>query len=147
MEKLRRVVVSQQVFPATLRALEAAGVQPIANTSGRTLSASEVLRRVRDNDADALMAFMTDSVDGDFLDAAPSLRVIGVAAKGLDNFDHAACRERGVVLTRCEDHLTAPTAELAVALLLAASRRLREGHDAVASAPAGARADSTCHYM
>ena len=132
-----RCVITQKVFPATLRALEAAGVQAIANTSGCTLSGSEVLKRVRDNDADALFAFMTDSVDGDFLDSAPSLRVVGVAAKGLDNFDHAACCERDVTLTRCEDHLTAPTAELAIALLLAASRRLQEGHEAVTAAPAG----------
>ena len=45
-------------------------------------------------------------------------------AVGYDNVDVAACRERGVVVTNTPDVLTNATAELAVALMLAAARRL-----------------------
>ena len=47
-------------------------------------------------------------------------------AVGYDNVDVAACRERGVVVTNTPDVLTNATAELAVALMLAAARRLGE---------------------
>ena len=47
-------------------------------------------------------------------------------AVGYDNVDVTACRERGVIVTNTPDVLTNATAELAVALMLAAARRLGE---------------------
>jgi glyoxylate reductase len=70
----------------------------------------------------------TVAVDGPLLEAAgPDLRVVANFAVGYDNVDLAACRERGVVVTNTPDVLTNATAELAVALMLAAARRLGEG--------------------
>jgi glyoxylate reductase len=67
-------------------------------------------------------------VDGELLDAAgPGLRVVANFAVGYDNVDVAACRARGVVVTNTPDVLTNATAELALALMLAAARRLGEG--------------------
>src|SRR6185312_9897858 len=43
-----------------------------------------------------------------------------------DNVDLAACRERGVVVTNTPDVLTEATAELALALTLAAARRMSD---------------------
>ena len=48
-------------------------------------------------------------------------------AVGYDNIDLDACRARGVVVTNTPDVLTEATAELALALTLAAARRLSEG--------------------
>lgn len=80
--------------------------------------------RARCEDADGLIAFMTESIDAAFLDACPSVKVIACALKGFDNFDVAACLERGVVLTYVPDLLTAPTAELAVGLMIAVARNI-----------------------
>jgi glyoxylate reductase len=69
----------------------------------------------------------TVPVDAELLDAAgPTLRVVANFAVGYDNVDVAACRERGVLVTNTPDVLTNATAELAVALMLAAARRLGE---------------------
>ncbi len=38
-------------------------------------------------DADALMVFMPDSIDDDFLAACPRLKIVAAALKGFDNFD------------------------------------------------------------
>ena len=48
-------------------------------------------------------------------------------AVGYDNVDLEACRSRGVVVTNTPDVLTNATAELAVALMLAAARHLGAG--------------------
>ena len=78
--------------------------------------------------AAAIVADPTVPVDAELLDAAgPSLRVVANFAVGYDNIDLEACRERGVVVTNTPDVLTNATAELAVALMLAAARRLGEG--------------------
>ena len=69
----------------------------------------------------------TVPVDAELLDAAgPQLRVVANFAVGYDNIDLEACRERGVIVTNTPDVLTNATAELTLALMLAAARRPRE---------------------
>ena len=77
--------------------------------------------------ADALVADPSIAVDGKLLDAAgDGLRVVANFAVGHDNVDLAACAERGVVVTNTPDVLTEATAELALALTLAAARRMSD---------------------
>jgi len=80
-------------------------------------------------------AIVTDPsvrVDSALLDAAgPSLKVVSNFGVGFDNIDLDAVRARGVRATNTPDVLTGTTAELAVALMLAAGRRLAEA-DALA---------------
>jgi glyoxylate reductase len=92
---------------------------------GSGVARDELMREVAG--AAALVADPTVPVDAALLDAAgPGLRVVANFAVGYDNVDVAACRERGVVVTNTPDVLTNATAELAVALMLAAARRLGE---------------------
>jgi glyoxylate reductase len=64
------------------------------------------------------------AVDDELLDAAgPALRVVANFAVGYDNVDLDACRRRRVAVTNTPDVLTDATAELALALTLAAARR------------------------
>jgi len=88
--------------------------------------------------AQALVAMPGDPVDAALLDALPSLRVVANHAVGLDNVDLAAARARGVWVTHTPDVLTDATAELTWALILAASRRLREGEALVRQGRFGA---------
>jgi glyoxylate reductase len=75
----------------------------------------------------ALIADPSVPVDGQLLDAAGDrLRVVSNFAVGYDNVDLDACRERGVVVTNTPGVLTEATAELALALTLAAGRRLSD---------------------
>jgi len=75
--------------------------------------------------ADAAVTWVTERVDGEFLDAVGAqLRVVANYAVGHDNIDLGACRERGVVVTNTPDAVTEGTADMAWALLMAAARRL-----------------------
>jgi glyoxylate reductase len=66
-------------------------------------------------------------VDAELLDACgDDLRVVANFAVGYDNVDLEACRERGVIVTNTPDVLTEATAELALALTLAAARRMSD---------------------
>ena len=77
--------------------------------------------------AAAIVADPTVPVTAELLDrAGSSLRVVANFAVGYDNIDVDACRERGVIVTNTPDVLTNATAELAVALMLAAARRIGE---------------------
>lgn len=76
---------------------------------------------------EGLVCLLLDRIDAAFLDRVPSLRVVANVAVGLDNIDVAAATARGVCVTNTPDVLTEATAELTIALLFAAARRLGEG--------------------
>ena len=107
-----RVVITQRAFPETIDLLS-----PHA----------EVLVDTPARDADALMVFMPDSLDEDFLRVCPSLKIVAAALKGCDNFDVEACTRLGIWFTIVPDLLTEPTAELALALMLGLARNVMAG--------------------
>ncbi len=77
--------------------------------------------------ADAIVSWITERVDDEFLDAAgPQLRVVSNYAVGYDNIDLDACARRSVIVTNTPDAVTEGTADVAVMHLLAAARRLSE---------------------
>ena len=77
--------------------------------------------------AAALVADPTVPVDAELLDTCGTgLKLVANFAVGYDNIDLAACRERGVLVTNTPDVLTEATAELALALTLAAARRMSD---------------------
>jgi glyoxylate reductase len=82
---------------------------------------------------DALLSMLTERIDGELLDACPSLRVVANMAVGYDNIDVPAATERGVLVTNTPDVLTDTSADIAFALLMAVARRVVEGDGAVRS--------------
>src|SRR3954452_1081819 len=82
-------------------------------------------------DAEGLLSMLTDRVDAELVAACPNLRAISNYAVGVDNIDLSAATERGIPVGNTPDVLTESTADLAVALMLAAARRIVEGHDVV----------------
>ncbi|MFI7498147.1 2-hydroxyacid dehydrogenase [Streptomyces sp. NPDC049687] len=81
---------------------------------------------------EGLLVLGGDRVDAALLDAAgPGLRVVALASMGYDGVDVAAAVERGVVVTHTPDVLADTTADVAMALILMARRRLPAGMDAL----------------
>jgi glyoxylate reductase len=119
------VVVARRIPDAALARLRHAH-DTWVSPHDRPLSAAELQDAVRG--ADGLVTLLHDRVDAALLDAAgPGLRVVANVAVGHDNIDLGACRARGVVATNTPGVLTDATADLAIALLLAVTRRLGEG--------------------
>lgn len=76
-----------------------------------------------------VLTMLSETVDAEFLDAAgPELKVISQYAVGYNNINVAAATERGVAVGNTPGVLTAATADIAFALLMAAARRLVEAH-------------------
>jgi glyoxylate reductase len=74
-----------------------------------------------------LLCQLVDPVDRMAIEAGADLRIIANVGVGFNNIDWAFARERGIVVTNTPDVLTEATADLTMALLLAAARRLGEG--------------------
>ena len=128
---LPKVVVTSRAFPETLAMLEEAPLRVVANSGDEPWSPAELAAHC--TDADAMMCFMPDTVDEEFLAKCPNLKIIGCALKGFDNFDIDAATKRGVWVTFVPGLLTEPTAELAVGMIIAANRNVRAGDEVVRS--------------
>jgi glyoxylate reductase len=78
------------------------------------------------NEASALITMLSDKVDTELLEHAPSLKVVANLAVGYDNIDLKAAKQKEVVICNTPDVLTDTTADLTFALLMTAARRIVE---------------------
>src|SRR5438270_1352815 len=77
---------------------------------------------------EGLVALLTDKIDAALLDAAPRLKVVSNFAVGFNNIDVPAATQRGICVGNTPGVLTDATADMAFCLLIAAARRVVEGH-------------------
>jgi glyoxylate reductase len=76
---------------------------------------------------EALVCLVDDAVTAGVIQAADRLKLIASYGVGVNQIDRAAAAARGIVVTNTPNVLTDATADLAMALLLALSRRIIEG--------------------
>jgi len=119
-----KIVVANWVHAEVLNCLRPHGMV-VANTTFEPWSRIELIDRCQG--AEALIAFMPEMIDDEFLAACSGLRIIACALKGYDNFDVNACSRRRIWLTIVPDLLTAPTAELSIAMMIALGRNILRG--------------------
>lgn len=123
-----RVLITHWVHPEVISRLSGR-CSVVSNPTRDTWPRAAVLDLARG--CEAIMAFMPDRIDDAFLGQCPRLKIAAGALKGADNFDVAACTRRGVWFARVPDLLTVPTAELAIGLLIAVTRRMLPGDDRI----------------
>ena len=125
-----RVVVTWTDYdlddPATGGRLREAGYEVVLAPKVGARTAAQVARLVRDADA-AIVS--TDPFDRPVFAAARRLRVIARVGVGTDSIDLAAATAAGVVVTTTPGANRETAADHAVAMILAATRRIVE-HDA-----------------
>jgi glyoxylate reductase len=79
--------------------------------------------------AEALVVLLSEPLTAEDLARAPKLKVIGTYSVGTNHLPLEACAARGIQIVNTPGVLTDDTADLALALLLALSRRLRDGEE------------------
>jgi glyoxylate reductase len=82
-------------------------------------------------DCDGVLSLLTERFDAELMDALPRLRVISNYAVGFNNIDVPAATARGISVGNTPGVLTDATADMAFCLLIAAARRVVEGHNYV----------------
>jgi lactate dehydrogenase-like 2-hydroxyacid dehydrogenase len=97
----------------------------LVNPEDRALTKAELKEKAKG--CEAIISLITDTIDGDLLDAVgPQCRIVANYAVGINNFDVAAATKRGVILTNTPGVLDDATATHTFALLLATARRIVE---------------------
>ena len=115
-----KVVILRELLPAGREQLEE---NFEVSSLGLDATREEMLGAA--SGADALVTDLTFAVDAELLDAAGAqLKVVANYGVGYDNVDLEACAKRGITVTNTPGALTNATAELALALAMAAARDL-----------------------
>jgi glyoxylate reductase len=115
------------------RQIPAAGLDLIlANTNAEVwpepLPPSYDILRQKAADCEGLVSLLTDRIDPELLDACPKLRVVSNYAVGFNNINIPAATQRGICVGNTPGVLTDATADMAFCLMIAAARRLVDGH-------------------
>lgn len=84
-------------------------------------------------EAEALVVLLSEPITEADLDQAPKLRVIATYSVGVNHLPLEACSRRGITICNTPGVLTEATADCALALLLAVTRRIAEGESLVRS--------------
>ena len=79
-------------------------------------------------DYDALIVRSDTQVTANLMAAAPNLKVIGRAGIGIDNIDVNAATRQGIIVMNTPGANSVATAELTMALMLAAGRHTAQSH-------------------
>lgn len=119
-----RILVTNPIHAEVQARLQRVGIVEM-NSDTEPWTPEQLVMRAKD--ADAIMGFMTDSVDAGLLAKAPRLRVLACALKGYDSYDIDACTRAGVWVSIVPDLLTEPTAELALGLAISLARNVVPG--------------------
>ncbi|MEM6897423.1 MAG: D-glycerate dehydrogenase [Pseudomonadota bacterium] len=78
--------------------------------------------------ADVLVPTVTDDIDAGILgQAGDKLKLIASYGAGVDHIDVATARQRGILVSNTPGVVTDDTADMAMALMLAVTRRIPEG--------------------
>ena len=87
-------------------------------------SKTELLRILPDYDI--MLAIFHAPIDREIIDAGKKLKLISNYGVGYNNIDITYAREKGIAVTNTPKAVNSPTAELALALMLSAARRIAE---------------------
>jgi lactate dehydrogenase-like 2-hydroxyacid dehydrogenase len=124
------VLVTKRIYPEAIEYLrQHAEVDYAESDDG--LSAGELLERIRGKRG--VVSQLTDKFTAAVIDQLEGVGVIANVAVGFDNIDVPAATRRKILVTNTPDVLTDTTADFAFALLMAAARRVVEGHQFVLS--------------
>jgi len=94
------------------------------NPEDRVLTKQELIAGGKGKDA--VLCLLTDPIDGEIMDALPTVKIFANYAVGFNNIDVEAATKRKVAITNTPGVLTDTTADFAWTLLMAAGRRLVE---------------------
>jgi len=119
------VLVTKRIFPEAIEYLkEHCEVDYVESDDG--LPQEQLLPRLRGKQA--ILSQLMNKFTPDVIDSLDGLKIIANVAVGFDNIDVPAATRKGILVSNTPDVLTDTTADFAFALLLAAARRVVEGH-------------------
>lgn len=117
----KRVFITRSILPDGLDLLRAKGFEVVVSPLERPMSYEELKEKAPH--FDALITMLSDRIDKEFLEENSHLKVISNYAVGFNNIDIAKASSLKIPIGNTPDVLTEATAEVALGLMISASRQ------------------------
>lgn len=119
---MTKILVTYDMFREGFAELESK--YDVTFPSGRDFTYEEVMNMIPEYDV--ICSMFDFPVNKDLIDNAPKLKLVANYAVGYNNIDVAYCLEKGITVANTPDPVTAPTANLALGLMIDVARRITE---------------------
>ncbi len=131
MSSKKKIYITREIPEEAVKFLKNKGFEVTVNKKDRPVTRKELLTNLRESDA--VIPMLTDKFDKELIDKITRCRVIANYAVGYNNIDVKYALEKGIIVTNTPDVLTDSTADLAITLVLACTRRLFESEETLRS--------------
>lgn len=124
---MKHVYITRKIPDLGVNILKANDCEVDVSPLDRPLTKTELVAALRAKPYDAVLTLLTDKIDAEVMDAAPSVKIFANYTIGFDNFDIVEGKKRGVYMTNAAGGGADRVAEHTWALLLALTCRVVEG--------------------
>ncbi len=123
----KKIFITRKISDAGIEMLSKKGYQVDVYPKDRIPTQKEIITILKKGSYDAVLCLLTDKIDAQVFDAAPTVKMYANYAIGFDNIDVVEAKKRGICVTNAPGDLTTEAvAEHAMALMLALSARIVE---------------------
>ncbi len=120
-----KVVITREIPDSAEKLLKARGFQVVVYRKDDPVPQRELEKLVKD--ADGIISLLTEKFDKNLIDKLERCKIIANYAVGYNNIDIEYAKSKKIAITNTPDVLTDATADIAISLVLACSRRIIEG--------------------
>lgn len=120
------IFVTRHIPDIGIRLLREKGFFVTVSEKNGALTKEELASALKQKPYDGVLSLLTDRIDAEIFNAAPSAKIFSNCAVGVDNIDVVEATRRGIMVTNTPGILTDTVAEHTIALMLAITRRVVE---------------------
>lgn len=122
-----RIFVTRKIPEAGIKMLTDKGYAVDVYPKDEVMSQKELIKSLKKERYDGVLCLLTDKIDSDVFDAAPSVKIFANYATGFDNLDIIEAKKRGVAIANApSDIASEAVAEHGIAMALGLAARINE---------------------
>jgi lactate dehydrogenase-like 2-hydroxyacid dehydrogenase len=122
-----KVYITRKIPDAGIQILKEKGYEIDINPDNRPLSKLELISILKSKDYDAVLTLLTDVIDKEVMESAPTVKIYANFAIGFNNLDLVEAKTRNIFVTNTPGGGADRVAEHTWALILALTCRVVEG--------------------
>lgn len=124
---MKKVYITRRIPDVGINMLKDKGYQVDVNNENRPHTKEELIKALKGKDYDAVLTLLTDTIDAEVMDSAPTVKIYANFAIGFNNLDVEEAKKRGIFITNTPGGGADRVAEHTWALILALTCRVVEG--------------------
>lgn len=125
----KKVFITRKIPETGLKILKEKGIDFDIGNYKKPLTRKQLIKDLKSKPYDAVVSFLTDTLDKEVFDACPTAKVFANYSVGFNNADLEEARKRGVEITNTPGTSETAVAEHTIALIFSLTKRIVESDE------------------